>query len=103
MSRSLVRLLVVLALPIGLGCASANIDSQNYVEGEAIAKPPVILVYNFALTAEDVVSDTLGSEFTGDRPASGHGIIHGGTDRRCRQSRARSARRTPSPGCTRSA
>jgi hypothetical protein len=53
-----------LALCVGLACASAKIENvQSYVEDEWLPRPGVVLVYDFAVTPDDVVADTLGPEF----------------------------------------
>jgi hypothetical protein len=55
---------VVLALCVSLACASAKVKNvQRYAEGERLPQPGVLLVYDFAVTPDDVVVDTLGSEF----------------------------------------
>ena len=62
---------VVLALCVGLACASAKVENvQRYAEDERLPQPGVLLVYDFAVTPDDVVADTLGSEFGRDTSAS---------------------------------
>ena len=56
--------MAALALCVGLACASARIESvERYAEDERLPRPGVLLVYDFAVTPNDVVVDTLGSEF----------------------------------------
>jgi hypothetical protein len=53
-----------LASCVGLGCAIAKIGSlERPSTDERLPKPGVFLVYDFAVTPDDVVVDTLGSEF----------------------------------------
>jgi len=62
---------VVLASCVGLACASAKIESvQRYAGDERLPQPGVLLVYDFAVTPNDVVVDTLGSEFGRDTSPS---------------------------------
>ena len=54
-----------LALLVALGCASAKVGSvQRYAEDMPLPKPPVLLVYDFAVSPDDVVQDSLGAEFS---------------------------------------
>ncbi len=58
--------LVLLAAAAGLGCASAGVTrTQQYVEESEVAKPSVVLVYDFATSAADVMVDTTGPDFIG--------------------------------------
>jgi hypothetical protein len=53
-----------LALCVGLACASAKVENvQRYAEDEELPQPSVFLVYDFAVSPGDVVSDTLGPSF----------------------------------------
>lgn len=63
--RPLAAVLAVgLAVPAILGCASAGVTpGRRYVEDEALPRPGVLLVYDFATAPGDVVVDTLGPEF----------------------------------------
>ena len=71
MKRILRPSALAISLLLGLACASARVDpAQNYVGDERLPKPPVLLVYDFAVSADDVVHDTLGSEFARDSGAS---------------------------------
>lgn len=46
---------------LGLACASARIErAQSHLEDRVVPKPPILLVYPFALTADDVALDTVG-------------------------------------------
>ncbi len=53
---------VAVTLSLGLACARATTEgARRYVEpGAEIPRPPVVLVYRFALDADDVALDTLG-------------------------------------------
>ena len=44
-----------------LGCAGASFE--GFAKESPVAKPSVLLVYDFAVTPEDVVVDTFGSDF----------------------------------------
>ncbi len=56
--------MAALALCVGLACASAKIGSvERYAADERLPQPGVLFVYDFAVTPDDVVVDTLGSEF----------------------------------------
>ncbi len=45
-------------------CAKSKIErSQSYVQGRSLPRPPVLLVYDFAVNADDVVADTFGPKF----------------------------------------
>jgi hypothetical protein len=58
--------LVVLAIAAGLGCASAGVtETRQYAEESEVAKPSVVLVYDFSTTAADVMVDTRGPKFIG--------------------------------------
>jgi hypothetical protein len=63
------------ALCVGLACASARIKSEErYAEDERLPRPGVLLVYDFAVTPNDVVVDTLGSEFAGSTSPSSEDV-----------------------------
>ena len=49
-----------------LGCAGASY--QGVLQEEPLAKPPTLLVYDFAVTPEDLVGDTLGPSFESPPP-----------------------------------
>ncbi len=52
---------LVIALLLSLGCASASVEGRRVDTGDRIIpKPPVLLVYPFALDSDDVAVDTLG-------------------------------------------
>ena len=58
--------MAALALCVGLACAGAKIGSvERYAADERLPQPGVFFVYDFAVTPDDVVVDTLGSEFGG--------------------------------------
>ena len=60
-----------LALCGGLACASAKVENvQRYAEDERLPQPGVLLVYDFAVTPDDVVADTFGPEFGRDTSPS---------------------------------
>jgi hypothetical protein len=53
-----------LALCVCLACASAKVENvERIAADERLPQPGVLLVYDFAVTPDDVVEDTLGSEF----------------------------------------
>ncbi len=57
--------LAALALLVGLGCASSKVNpGQRYAEDVRLERPPVLLVYDFAVCPADVVQDSLGAEFS---------------------------------------
>ena len=66
MSRAIHLALTLASLwLVSLGCAGARFE--GVVEEEPLAKPTVLLVYDFAVTPEDLVGDALGPSF--DAPA----------------------------------
>ena len=57
-------LVVFAALLLALGCASAGVQSsRRLVPESAVHRPPLILIYDFAVSEKDVVVDRLGPEF----------------------------------------
>lgn len=52
-----------LLVALALGCAGASVTPTAPASSERIPKPGVVLVYDFAVNANDVVVDTLGHEF----------------------------------------
>ncbi len=53
----------LLAILLGLGCASSSVKSvQRYAEGP-LPHPPVLLVYDFATSPNEALVDTYGSGF----------------------------------------
>ncbi len=49
---------------IGMGCASAGVTSVTKAsDGSMMRRPGVLLVYDFAVAANDVMIDTLGAQF----------------------------------------
>jgi hypothetical protein len=52
------------AFALALGCASTQVETaQRIPESERLPRPPMVVVYDFAVSPEDFVADTLGSEF----------------------------------------
>ena len=63
-TRSTAALALALAASIGLGCASAKVTTISKIADETtLPQPGAVLVYDFAVTADDVVEDTFGAEF----------------------------------------
>jgi hypothetical protein len=58
---------IALVAVTGVACATARIDSAQTVDRQ-LPRPGVVLIYDFAVTPEDAVADTFGSEFS--RPAN---------------------------------
>ncbi len=52
-----------LALAVCAGCAGASVRSRDYAADRSLPRPPVLLLYPFAVNAQDVVVDSLGPEF----------------------------------------
>lgn len=49
---------------IGMGCASASVTPVTKIaDGSMLPRPGVLLVYDFAVAANDVMIDTLGAQF----------------------------------------
>jgi hypothetical protein len=46
-----------LAATLVLGCAKASIDSTQVAPAGLMVKPPVLFVYDFAVTPEDALTD----------------------------------------------
>jgi hypothetical protein len=60
----IVGILVLGLTAIGMGCASAGVKPVAGTADESmLPRPGVVLVYDFAVGANDVVIDTLGAEF----------------------------------------
>lgn len=58
------RTLVSGLIAIGLGCASASVTTIPATRDESmLPQPSVVYIYDFAVSANDVVIDTLGAEF----------------------------------------
>ena len=53
--------LTSLAATLALGCAKAGIDVMQAGPTGPMVKPPVLLVYDFAVTPEDALTDSLGA------------------------------------------
>lgn len=63
--------LAAVALAAFIGCGGASVGSVDRTADEAtLARPAVLLVYDFAVTADDLTVDALGTEFAagGDNP-----------------------------------
>ena len=52
--------LVSLAATLALGCAKAKIETTRAAPTHSIVKPSVLLVYDFAVTPEEAVVDSIG-------------------------------------------
>lgn len=64
MKRLLRPTLIPLALLTSLACASASVDSvQRYGADRMLPRPPVLLVYDFAISPTDALVDTYGSGY----------------------------------------
>ena len=60
----LAGILISALTAIGMGCASAGVTPVAGTADESmLPRPSVVLVYDFAVHADDVVIDTLGAEF----------------------------------------
>ncbi len=69
-TRRLLRPLPLLALLLGVACASARVESrQDFTGGAQLRQPPVLMVYDFAVSANEAVQDTFGSEFYAEPPS----------------------------------
>ena len=53
--------LTSLAATLALGCAKAGIDVMQAGPTGPMVKPPVLLVYDFAVTPEDALTDSVGA------------------------------------------
>ncbi len=53
--------LTSLAATLALGCAKARIDATQTAPTRPMVKPPVVLVYDFAVTPEDALTDSFGA------------------------------------------
>jgi hypothetical protein len=63
-SGAVAAALSLAAFAFALGCASTKVETaQRVPEGEPLARPPVVVVYDFATSAEEFVADTFGSDF----------------------------------------
>ena len=69
--RSMTPLAGILILgltAVGMGCASAGVTPvAGAADPSMLPRPGVVLVYDFAVGADDVVIDTLGAEFQSER------------------------------------
>jgi hypothetical protein len=62
-ARSATAALLALVVLVGFGCATAKVIPFNRTSENTIARPSVVLVYDFATIPSDVVVDSFGSEF----------------------------------------
>jgi len=63
-TREAAALALGLVAAIGLGCASAKVTPGSRIsDATTLPKPGVVLVYDFAVTADDVVVNTFGHAF----------------------------------------
>ncbi len=64
--------LAVLIAAFGVGCAGGSVEpGRQYTKGESLPRPPVVLVYDFAVDPADVDVDNLGPNFvSGEAPTS---------------------------------
>jgi hypothetical protein len=59
--------LAALAISIAVGCAGATVErGPQYAQDRPLPRPPVLVVYDFAVDANDVVVDTFGPNFLQD-------------------------------------
>ena len=67
--RGLRTFLAVLTAVYMVGCAGGSTTPvQQYTGNEPLPRPPVLLVYDFAVDAHDVVVDVFGPNFMHERP-----------------------------------
>jgi hypothetical protein len=58
------RVLVLLPLLFTAACAGVrSTPGENFAEGMQLARPPVLVVYDFAISADDLAADLYGEEF----------------------------------------
>jgi hypothetical protein len=64
-SKHAIAMVLALALAaLALGCASTSLQTtQPMAQDEPLARPPVVVVYDFAVSADEFVADTFGGEF----------------------------------------
>ena len=71
MKRSLGPALIGLVSLTGLACASAGVDStQRYGADRKLPRPPVLLVYDFAVSPTDAMVDAYGAGYGASSKAS---------------------------------
>lgn len=71
MKRSLGITSIALVSLMGLACATASIDSTvRYQGNRLLERPPVFLVYDFAVSAREAMVDTYGPSYGSSRPSS---------------------------------
>jgi hypothetical protein len=54
---------------LALGCATAGVDSAQRFDQTGLPRPPVLLVYDFAVDPEDVLIDQFGAAFSDEEPS----------------------------------
>ena len=59
--RRMTLSLTVLAATLAFGCANAKINTIQAAPTGLMVKPPVLLVYDFAVTPEDALTDSFGA------------------------------------------
>ncbi|MBW2270699.1 MAG: DUF4410 domain-containing protein [Deltaproteobacteria bacterium] len=71
MHRSLGSSLMALVFLTGLACASASVDSvQRYGTDRRLSRPPVFLVYDFAVSPSEALVDVYGSSYAASSQGS---------------------------------
>ena len=71
MKQSLRPALIALVFLTGLACASAGVDStQRYGADRKLPRPPVLLVYDFAVSPTDAMVDAYGAGYGASPKAS---------------------------------
>ncbi len=70
--------LTSLAIVLALGCAKAKVDAIQNAPFRFMMKPPVVLVYDFAVTPEEALTDSFGaySERAGEAESKEIQIAH---------------------------
>ncbi|HEU4428769.1 MAG TPA: hypothetical protein VFT98_08445, partial [Myxococcota bacterium] len=71
------RAALVVPLLITVGCASAGVDSATRYDQTDLPRPPVMLVYDFAVDPEDVLIDQFGAAFSDEEPSRGERSARG--------------------------
>ncbi len=67
--RCLSTILVAVTAMYMVGCAGGSTKRvQQYTGDEPLPRPPVLLVYDFAVDANDVVVDVFGPNFMHEQP-----------------------------------
>ena len=68
MRKTLVATSLMLFVSALIACAGASTQPSATYEGRALPRPPVVLVYPFATSPDEVVADNLGSDFRRPTP-----------------------------------